>query len=779
MVSDPYRQRRATDWNRLVAAVLIVTAAALHARHPTLFEQQLFRLVNTLPGGLRPQLIRLYRLATVWAFGVIVIWGLLARRWRLARDLLLAGLLAAVISRVLGLIIQDGIGNGLEVFVRMGTGPTFPLVRLSVATAVVAVAAPYLTRPARWLGRAALAIVAPGAIYLGLAYPNDVVAALALGWGVAAAVHLAFGSPAGRLTLARIAASLEELGVRARKIRLEDAQPEGATLLAAESADDARGPLRIKVLGRDEAEAQLFSKLWRSLLYKENGRMLQLTRLQEVEHEAYTVLVARNAGVRAPDVVAAGMAGPGAAILALCEPKGVRLSEIEHGLVSNELLAEIWRQAGLLHSARLVHGRLNANAVIVTPDGPALTHFDIARSTPAGASVAGDVAELLASLASVVGPERALASATAGAESLHVAPALPLLQPAALTPETKSALGSRKAGTDLLSRLREMGAAATGTAPPALQQLRRVSGANLLLAVGALLAVGGLLAAVGSPAQLAAATRHARWNWLAAAFAISMSTNVAYGVALLGTVTQRLPLWPTIELQVALSLSNVAVPMGGTAMQVRYLQHHGSDLATAIAAGGLLSTVGSAVAWGALLLVAVALSPHAIHVGNFPPGSLPTVALAVVLVSAVAAALVMGLPMLRRIVVPPVRHAASAVWDAVRSPRRLALLLGGNLVVALLLGVCLLACLVAFGAHVSFWTVLALNVAISGIAALVPIPGGGTALSAVGLSGALVAVGVPQEAAVGAVLANQLVVTYLPAIPGWFATEDLIRRDYL
>src|ERR1700730_14048354 len=383
-VSDPYRQRRATDWNRLVAAVLIVTAAALHARHPTLFEQQLFRLVNTLPGGLRPQLIRLYRLATVWAFGVIVIWCVLARGWRLARDLLLAGLLAAVISRVLGLIIQDGIGNGLEVFVRMGTGPTFPLLRLSVATAVVAAAAAYLTRPARWLRRAALAIVAPAAIYLGLAYPNDVVAALALGWGVAAAVHLAFGSPAGRLTLARIAASLEELGVRARKIRLEDAQPEGATLLAAESADDARGPLRIKVLGRDEAEAQLFSKLWRSLLYKENGRTLQLTRLQEVEHEAYTVLLARNAGVRAPDVVAAGMAGPGAAILALCEPKGVRLSEMEHGLVSDELLAGIWRQAGLLHSARLVHGRLNADAVIVTPDGPALTHFDIARSTPAG-----------------------------------------------------------------------------------------------------------------------------------------------------------------------------------------------------------------------------------------------------------------------------------------------------------------------------------------------------------------------------------------------------------
>jgi hypothetical protein len=32
---------------------------------------------------------------------------------------------------------------------------------------------------------------------------------------------------------------------------------------------------------------------------------------------------------------------------------------------------------------------------------------------------------------------------------------------------------------------------------------------------------------------------------------------------------------------------------------------------------------------------------------------------------------------------------------------------------------------------------------------------------------------------VAGVLANQLVFYYLPAIPGWFATRDLVRRDYL
>ena len=61
------------------------------------------------------------------------------------------------------------------------------------------------------------------------------VAALALGWGVAAAIHLAFGSPAGRPTVPQVEASLEELGVPAEGVALESHQPQGATRLAAEA----------------------------------------------------------------------------------------------------------------------------------------------------------------------------------------------------------------------------------------------------------------------------------------------------------------------------------------------------------------------------------------------------------------------------------------------------------------------------------------------------------------------------------------------------------------
>jgi uncharacterized protein (TIRG00374 family) len=141
--------------------------------------------------------------------------------------------------------------------------------------------------------------------------------------------------------------------------------------------------------------------------------------------------------------------------------------------------------------------------------------------------------------------------------------------------------------------------------------------------------------------------------------------------------------------------------------------------------------------------------------------------------------LVALLPGLRRRVLPPLARATATMADALRSPRHLALLVGGNVVATLMSTWCLQLCLIAFGGHVSFWALLAANVGVVTIASIVPIPGGGTAVGTVGLSAVLVSFGVPKEIAVAAVLANQLVFYYLPAIPGWFATRDLVRRDYL
>ena len=50
--------------------------------------------------------------------------------------------------------------------------------------------------------------------------------------------------------------------------------------------------------------------------------------------------------------------------------------------------------------------------------------------------------------------------------------------------------------------MRAAAAAATGTDEPPLQELHRVSGTNLMMAIGTLIAVFALLSQVGSPQEL-------------------------------------------------------------------------------------------------------------------------------------------------------------------------------------------------------------------------------------------------------------------------------------
>jgi hypothetical protein len=91
----------------------------------------------------------------------------------------------------------------------------------------------------------------------------------------------------------------------------------------------------------------------------------------------------------------------------------------------------------------------------------------------------------------------------------------------------------------------------------------------------------------------------------------------------------------------------------------------------------------------------------------------------------------------------------------------------------------LLACLAALGESVNFWTLVAINIGITLIASLVLFPGGGTAVSAVGISGLLTALGVPAAGGICRGDRTPARGSYLPAIPGWFATNDLVKKRML
>ena len=776
----PFR-RRWSDGVRVAISVLVVTRSRSRPTTSIPTEQAVYQFFSSLPDGLSALANDVFAIGGLWALGLVLAAALLARRWRLAATMAIAGAIAWVLARLIGVLVVDhlSLSQAYDTITRSGDTPSFPLTRAALLTAVVAAASPYLSRPMRRLAWLVLFGLVLAALYLGLAFATGILGGVFLGWGVAALVHLVQGSPGGRPTVRQVEATLRELGIAADSVGLAPVQPTGYSRF---TATDARGSLHVKVIGRDEADAQFLGKLSRWVAYKDSGPKLSLTRLGQVEHEALAMLLADAGGTAVPDVLVVGEAGPGAALLVEREVAAPLLGDAAPEAVTDDWLHDLWTGVDHLHGARVVHGQLNGSHVQLEPDGPVFLRFDRASVTAEPTERSKDVAELLAATAALVGKDRAVAACFGVLGAARLEQALPVLQPAAISRETRAALGAkRKEVSTALTDLRTLAATTAGVEEPQLQELHRVSGSNLALAIGTLIAVFVMLGQLGSPQELWDTLQTANWWYVVLAFVLSMLTNIGYAIALMGCIPRRLPLWPTIETQVAMSFSNLAIPaVGGIAVQIRFLQKQGVDLASAVAAGGLLSTVGNVVVQIILFLVALWLAPSELpSFTDVNANEVAKLALLVFLVGGVAVALILGIPRLHKAVVPPVKQAAGTVWDAIRQPRQLLLLFVGNLIVSLLYGLTLEACIMAYGASINFWTLLALNIGISTIASLIPVPGGNTAFAAVGMSGALAAFGVPEAAAVAAVLTQQVVVTYLPAFPGFVATRDLMANDFI
>ena len=770
-------RRRPGDLVRVVVAAAIVVGFVAAAQHPPDVERDLVRTIAGLPHDGQSFVILGYQILAVWAIGLLLVGAVLVRRWRLARDLVVAGLLSWVMGRALAFLTRDAsLWAAIQKTFDLTDAPRFPTVRLAVVVAMVVVASPYLSRPMRRIGQVLVAAIALDALYIDHAFPTDLIGALVLGWGVAAAVHYAFGTPIGRPTPEVVAKALTRLDLEVTDVQPLPEQPVGRATFTASTPDET---LHITALGRDEADAQLIARAWRFLTRKDAPHTLLWTRRQQVEYEAYLELLAGSAGVRVPGVGFAGDSGP-VALLVEHHAPGVPMFQVPPEAVTEPVLDDAWAQLKLLRGAHIAHGHFDGQHLLVDGETITVTGFEWAATGAQLGPAAGDVANLLATTAAIVGTERAVAAAGRGVDADALLAALPMLQAQSISGWTHDALGGRKGLDDRLAELRETTANALDTEPPELRQLYRVHPRSLLMAVGALAAIAVLFSRIGDPEVFWASVKNANWWFVALAFVLWMMTDVAFGITFLGNVRIRIPIWPSVELQSAMSFSNLAVPVAAdTAIQVRFLQKQGLDLPSAVATGGVLSMVSEIVVQVGLFFVALWLAPDSIDFGRIDTEQIAVITAIVVFVVLVALAVVISVRKIRRVVLPPVIRATRTVWDAVKTPSRLALLVFGNIVAQCFYAGSLLACLHAFGASVDFWTLLALNIGISTIASLVPIPGGGTAVSSVGLAGMLTAFGVPPAVSGAAVLAHQLAVTYIPAIPGWFATHDLIRKGML
>ena len=763
------RARRPTDVVLFITSLVGVAIALALAPDPADSASATSTFLRSLPGLLGWFWEIAYVLVFVWA-AILLGAPLVSRgRLRLSRDQSLALVLASVGS----LLMAGDFSTMLDGLTASGPPPVFPAVRIALLTAILVTTSPHLGAPSRRAGRLFLTLGTLASIALGAVQPLGAIGGLSLGAAAATLVHLLFGSPGGRPTPDQVAEALADMGFETEHVEPVSLQRRGVGMMRAVT----RGgdTLLVKIYGRDAWDGQLLSSIWSFLWYRDETPTLTLSRLQQVEHEAFVTLVAERAQVPVLPVVAAGPVANDA--LLVVDLEGEPLSSYQG--TTDEMLADLWRGVDRMHRAGIAHGALDADRLVVKGDGSngriAISDFGRATAVPAEADVHADRAQLLATTALTVGTDRAIAAASRELEADHLTGLLAYLQTAALTPATRAHLKSAQMDLDTL---RKAAAAAAGAEEPELVPLRRVTWGSLvqiaLIGIGAWVVISAL-ANVGVD-TLVEELSGAEWPWVILALALSPGVQVAEAFSTLGASLRPLRFGPVLELQFAIRFIALAVPSSAAriALSVRFFQRSGAPTSEAIAIGAIDSVSGFVIQ--ALILAIVALANLVtldLPTLDLPDltGKLLILGVVVVVILVVAAIFV---PRIRRLIAPHLAEARSAA-RVLREPLKLLQLFGGNMAAQLLLAGILGICLRAFGEPATLAQLLVANTLTSLLSGIVPVPGG-IGVTEATTTALLVAMGIPQSPALAATLMFRMITFYLPPAWGVFSMRALKRN---
>jgi glycosyltransferase 2 family protein len=786
-VGDGQRRRRGSDGMRLALAALALGCCVLIIRYSSRIDQAIIAVLNPPPRSITWLVTVVYQAGSFGVAIVLVVLALIARRWEIVRDIALSAAGAAAVSGILIVLIGSHGGRPSGIVIH-GYYLAFPVFQIALFAAVATAALPYLARGMQRLVEIFIALVALASAVGGHGLPLNVLGSLAIGWGVTAAVRLIFGSPLGLPSTDDVQLLLAELGIRSSHVHTVERQVWGVAKYAATEVSEADSSRRlgIAVYGRDAADARLLTKAGRFLLYRDSGPSLILTRLQQVEREAYLTLRAGQLGVAVPELAGAGTAGPsGDALLAYRLPTGTALAETAAADIDDATLDEIFRQLLTLRRARIAHGAISGDALLVDPaaENAVLTDFRNATGNASPDQLDRDMAGAVAATAVAVGAERAAAAAARCLTPEMLEGALRHLHKPALDPALGRSLRGKR---EILADVRQRAAQAKSIEVPELVEPRRVSWPTLIMIVGTLIGGWALIGVLIDVSKSFDTVIGANWLWVVMAFVLTQLAYVASAVEGIGSVSGPLPFGRTVAVEVAKAFSALA---GGTAAvfatRVRFFQKQGYDATVALSSGAIMTTS----SWIATILLFVVSLPFAwgsIHLEATPESGgnskLVWIILAVVVLVTLIAGLALAVPRLRRLAADKLRPKARDVWGnlkrIVSSPRKLVLLVGGSFAQELFVAMALSVSLRAFGDHLRLPTLIVVITLAAMIGGIAPSPGGMGVVEA-GMILGLTAAGVSEADATAAVFIQRLFSSYLPPIWGWMTLVWMRKRDYL
>jgi uncharacterized membrane protein YbhN (UPF0104 family)/tRNA A-37 threonylcarbamoyl transferase component Bud32 len=576
-----------------------------------------------------------------------------------------------------------------------------------------------------------------------------------------------------------VRSALVELGVATTSLGAADRQLAG--LFVVQATDTAGDELVVKVYGRDAHDTALTATLWRKIWYREAGSPLRLGRLQQVEHEAFLTLFANQAGVPTDRVVTAGATASEDALLVL-RRDGRLLADLVPEQAHHVAADQVWTMLNRLHDSGVTHGQIDDHHLVVHEGEFGLVDFRGASVAATAAQLRTDEAQALVTTAAMSGTERAVAGALAALGTEELTAVLPYVQAVTLTSRQRQWVAD---GVVDLDELRTSAAEAAGTVVPALLQLRRITVGSIVRVVLPAIAVIALLSGLAGLDlnELGDQLRDATWWLVVLGFLVAQLPRITQAISTLGAAPVSLALGPVYALQLAVSYVNIAIPTAAArvAVNVRFFQRHGVPPGAAIAAGAIDGFSGFVAQ--ALILVSLLLFTPAsldLNLGDAVDSG-ASLLITALLIAGAAAIIVLAVGKWRNFVVGWIKRLGSEARQAVsglRSPKRLALLFGGNLATELLFALALATFARALGAPVGLATALLVNISVALLAGLLPVPGG-IGVAEGGLTFGLVQAGVPEGVAFAAVLLYRLASFYFPPIWGFFALRWLERHEHL
>ena len=607
-----------------------------------------------------------------------------------------------------------------------------------------------------------------------------------VGHAIGLAVRYAAGSASQRPSALDIATALStrragrakhdrDLAVTAiRRVGQPRAEAPGSRYYAVATEDGSQ--VDVVVFDRDQQAAGTFYQLYRWIRVQgqvSSSAPLSLDRV--VERRALLTYATEDAGVPTARLRTLMRVGPEAAVLAYDHIAVTTLAQ-RNSECTDEDLGRVWDAVTRLHAHHVAHRGLTADRIVFSSEGRVMLldpgDGDVAASD---LQLRLDLAQLIAELALVVGPEKSAQLAVERVDGHELVAIVALLQPVALVRSTRHALRRRR---DVLPAVRKVLLAAVPDAEVVPVQLERIRPRTLVTLVASV-AAAYLLAGELAKESFGHLLRAADWRWALAAFGLSAATYVGASLSVSGFVSEKLGFVRTVLVQLASSFVTLVTPaaVGGVALNVRYLQRRRIPTPAAVASIGVSQVV--ALVLHILLLAVFAAVTGA---GDKSPIHPPTWSYFVVGGLVAVAGAVLAFPAGRRLVrarlSPTFGQVLPRLVEIAQRPAKLAEGIGGALLLSISYIFCLGTCVAAFGGSVPIAKIGFVYLTGSALGSIIPTPGG---LGAVefALTAGLTAAGVPAGVAAAAVLLFRLLTFWLPVPVGWVALNYLERQHDL